>query len=298
MFRVKDLNGNIKTTGISKARVIDNRDPFSRGYIRIDHPLTGPSAWIPYLKTPTFFDVPSIGDVVYVGTDAGEGEYLIAWGNIIKGLKDANNTPTEFVRDIPTNRGIKTPGGHALELDDGIATITDNPDDTQFTTEKRGIRVTSTAGNKIHIIEDADAGQQYILLETTNGNFIKIDYKENKLDINILKDKQETIGGNVAENVTGNKNQTIGGSLTINVTGDVTMTCSNVTVTASGNATVDAGGSGTLKTGGAATVDAGGSIMLKSGSNAITGGVVTDNTANNDPITGIPLTGVGGVDAI
>lgn len=275
MYRVQDLNRRLKFSGRSRARVIDNRDPHKRGYIMVEHPIVGQSVWIPYLKTPSFFDVPSIGDLVYVEADAGFGEYLVAWGNVTKGTKSVNNTPEEFKRDIPTNRGIKTPGGHLFELDDGVAELTDNPDDTQFTTEKRGVKITSTAGNKIHIIEDEKAGQQFILLETSNGNFIKMDYKEDQLSINVLKNTQFDTAKD--------RTDTVGGDFTINVTGNVNVSSSEATV----------------KTSGDATVDAGGSITLKSANNtAAPGGVVTDNPINRDPITGIPLVGVGGTDAV
>jgi len=279
MYKVKSTSGLHKYAGRSKAVVLDNRDPFNRGYIIVDHPVTGPTAWIPYLKNPTIFDVPSIGDVVYVEADCGEGQYPVAWGNITKGAKDDNNTPSEFKRDIPTNRGMKTPGGHKLEMDDGVATVTANPDDKQFTTESRGIRVTSTAGNKIHIVEDSAAGQQFILLQTTNGNFIKLDYKDDKLTVNVLKDKQETVGQNSTEEVSGNKTENIGGNLTIEVVGNCDINCAEASVTASGNANVTAGGN---------IVMAGSQIQL----NGTASGVTTENSHLGviDLITGVPVT--------
>ena len=74
MFRVKDQNGKYKYSGRSRATVVDNRDPFNRGRILVDHPIVGPTTWIEYLRTPGHFTVPSIGEVVYVEGDAGVAE--------------------------------------------------------------------------------------------------------------------------------------------------------------------------------------------------------------------------------
>ena len=49
MFRTRDQNGNVKYVSRSKAKVIDNRDPFNRGRIVVDHPLLGETVWIEYL---------------------------------------------------------------------------------------------------------------------------------------------------------------------------------------------------------------------------------------------------------
>ncbi len=234
MFRTIDTNGNVKYSGRSKAAVLDNRDPLNRGRIIVDHPLLGETVWIDYLKSPGQFNVPSIGDVVYVEADAGHQEFPIAHGNGPVG-EDANpDTPAIFKRDVPTNRGWMTPGGHAVELDDGIATVTDAPNDKAFTTSKRGIRITSTAGNRIHIIEDSDAGNQYILLQDAGGNLIKLDYKNNTLTVHSI--------GKTNIETTSDHTETIGGKLAINVTGDCTITAANVDVTSNGHANVTASG--------------------------------------------------------
>lgn len=287
MFRTKDANGNVKYAGRSKAVVMDNRDPLNRGRIIVDHPLLGNTAWIDYVREPGVFSVPSIGDVVFVECDAGEYEFAVASGIVTRG-EDANPfLPSKFKRDIPTNRGFFSPGGHSLELDDGVATITDAPKDNTFTTSQRGIRVTSTANNKIHIIEDSASGAQYILIQDAGGNLIKMDYKNNQLTINSIgKTKIDTVG---------NKDETVGGNDTKTVTGNESETISgNKTETISGNLQITITGSCDIKATGATTVE-GSNITLKSPANSLNGGVVTDNTINNDPITGIPLQGVGGV---
>lgn len=233
MFRTKDSNGNVKYSGKSRATVLDNRDPLHRGRIIVDHPLLGETVWIDYLNVPGQYNPPSIGDEVFVGVEAGHQEFPYAWGNAVTGEDAAPDVPTAFQRDVPSNRGWQTPGGHLVELDDGVATVTDAPDDTAFTTAKRGIRITSLAGNKIHVIEDSAAGNQYILLQDAGGNIIKLDYKNNTLTINSI--------GKTNINTTGDQSETIGGKLTINVTGDADITAGGAcNVTASGNAVVQA----------------------------------------------------------
>lgn len=299
MYKVKDLNGYHRFSGRSKARVIDNRDPFSRGYIRVDHPTTGPTAWIPYLKTPGFFDVPSIGDVVYLEADSGHGQYPIAWGNITKGIKGDNDTPEQFKREVPTNRGIYTPDGHTLEFDDGIQVPTQDPNTNTVTTQKRGVRLTTSSGNKIHIIEDDDADVRQILIEDINGNLFRIDTASNTITINSKLDMQQIVDNDLLETTLNDKSVVVSNNETVNVGNNKTDTIGgNLTINVTGNVNVEAGGTATVKSGGAATIDAGGNITLKSANNvAAPGGVVTDNTINNDPITGIPLVGVGGTDA-
>lgn len=211
MFRSKNSSGDAKYLSRSRATVIDNRDPLNKGMIRVDHPLLGETAWIDYLKLPNSFDVPSIGDIVYVECDAGEYEFPIAWGNVTKGLDEAPEIPESFKRNVPTNRGTYSPGGHKIELDDGVAKPSNSPNDKDLTTEKRGIRITSSANNKIHIVEDSDNGKEYILIEDKNGNMVKLDYKNNELTIKSL--------GKTAFDTTGDRTDTVGGDLTINVTG-------------------------------------------------------------------------------
>jgi len=279
MFRSKDISGNSKYITRSKAKVIDNRDPLKRGRIRVEHGLTGKTSWMEYLRTPGTFTVPSIGDLVYIEAEAGEIEYIIAWGNATKGLDESPAIPTRFQRDIPTNRGMYTPGGHFIEMDDGVAPLTGTPQDTNFSTTNRGIRVTSAANNKIHIIEDSTGGNQYILIEDAGGNLIKLDYENNQLTVNSIgktkidtaEDKDETVGGNETQGVTGNKTDTIGGNKTEDI---------------SGNLTINVGGPVNLTAGGTVTVTAP-QVHL----NGSASGITTENSHLGviDLITGVPV---------
>ncbi len=55
--------------GRSRGIVIDNRDPLKRGRIKVNHPLLGETVWIPYIRSPHCFDIPDVGDIVYVILD-------------------------------------------------------------------------------------------------------------------------------------------------------------------------------------------------------------------------------------
>lgn len=74
----------------------------------------------------------------------------------------------------------------------------------------------------------------------------------------------------------------------------VSMASAGITVTVAGDVTVNASGKATIKSGGALAIDAGGPITIKAAGDSFNGGLVTDNAINNDPITGIPLSPVGG----
>ena len=233
MYRTIDQNGNVKYTGRSTSKVIDNRDPLERGRIRISHPLLGNTVWIEYLKTPSTFNVPSIGDIVYVECDAGEPSFPICWGNITKGSDDSPDIPDTFRRDVPTNRGMHTPGGHLFEMDDGIAPLTSNPQDTNTTSKSRGVRLTTTDGTKFHIYDDTENGITKILIEDPDGNSIIVDRNAGEMNL--------TIDGKF--NVTASESSTIDTPETkvtgkLDVDGNVTAKA-NLNVT--GNSTLGGG---------------------------------------------------------
>lgn len=220
MFRGRDSAGRPKYISRSKAVVVDNRDPFNKGRIVVNSPVLGTTAWIDYLRLPHQFDVPSIGDVVFVECEAGEYEFPIAWGNLTKGVSSPTDIPAAFKRDVPSNRGLFTPKGHLIELDDGESNPTSSPIDTNLSTKNRGIRITSSASNKIHIVEDSENSQQYILIEDAGGNLIKLDYTSNSLTINSIGNTNQTVGGNL--------NITVSGNCTINASGNTVVEGSSV----------------------------------------------------------------------
>jgi len=160
MFEV----ANGKLAGRSRAVVIDNVDPQKRGQVRVRHVLLGDTVWIDYLKTPGSFDVPSIGDVVYIECDCGYDTHPIAWGNIVKGADDDLDIPLTFQRHEPTNRGLYSPAGHLVELDDGEG----------LTNVGRGVRITTAGGIKIHAAEGTPL-ESLVTIELPNGTILEID---------------------------------------------------------------------------------------------------------------------------
>lgn len=265
MFRGKDSQGKPKYVGASRAKVLDDRDPLSRGRILVDHPLLGSTSWIPYLTTPGSFNTPSVGDLVYVQCESGEPEYAYAWGNASKGEKANASIPDRFKRTVPTNRGFYTPGGHYVELDDGEAKAGSDPSYKDRSTKNRGIRITSSQSNKIHIIEDDDAGTQQILIQDKEGSFIKLDYKNKELTISSV-DKSKV-------HTTGDKTETVGGALSITVTGNATInTDGNATISAAGNVEVSADGNATFKGTGQTTVGDNGSPTNVNGQQVLIAG--------------------------
>ncbi len=162
---------------------------------------------------------PDVGDIVMVEAEEGSVDYLFAHGILRGGLMDRDSTdekkgqgveiPEQFRRRIPTNRGLITPGdlmnksqssaarlhlghpaekfgGHAFEMDDGIATISNTTGDITMTTEKKGVRITTSAGNKIQIYEeesDVMSPKNYINIEATDGNYIRVNITDNKITI-------------------------------------------------------------------------------------------------------------------
>lgn len=116
--------------------------------------------------------------------------------------------------------------------------------------------------------------------EIQNPDAVGAKFSINGLTGDILIQDSDTSGNN--------KIEIVGGVLTINVSGDVN-------ITTAGAANITSTGDATVKTDGNATIDAA-AISLKSALNIVPGGVVVaENAANNDPITGVPLTPVGGV---
>jgi len=166
MFQIKDpIGGDLKYVAISRAVVLDNADPLKRGRIRVNSPVLGETGWIPYLTAPGMFSVPEPKDVVYIQCDGGFYTHPVAWGNFTRGLDNDVQIPEEFQRINPSNRGIYSPGGHIIEIDDG----------SDLDKSDKGFRITTSGGNMIHIAEDPQNINGKITIETAGGLIVTVD---------------------------------------------------------------------------------------------------------------------------
>lgn len=172
MFKIKDSSGFNRYIGASKAKVIDNRDPANRGRIQVEHSLLGKTSWIEYINDFGHFGVPAIGEIVYVQCDTGLYEYPFAWGRAINGEIAKPNTPQPFQRLVPTNRGLFSPGGNFIELDDGVWRAGSDPNEKDLTTDKRGIRISTVSGHIIEISDDPDGSKEHIKITDKSGDGI------------------------------------------------------------------------------------------------------------------------------
>lgn len=235
MFRGSDSEGNPKYIARSKAVVLDNRDPLNKGRIIVDHPLLGNTVWIEYLRVPGFFSVPSVGDLVYVECDSGTHEFPVAWGNATKGKDASPEIPAVFKKDVPTNRGIYTPGGHTVEFDDGDATPGSDPKYDSRTTKNRGIRITSSSGHKIHIADDSENSVQSITIMDKEGDGVV--FNAQTKEVNLISKGKMSISAEDTMSID---------APTVNVSGDtIDISGSEVTVQGSTKTTVGSSGSPT-----------------------------------------------------
>jgi hypothetical protein len=204
--KVPTYYGDIAYLGSSKAIVIDNKDPNQAGRVRVYSSVYGESPWIHCLTIDDgFFAPPDIGTVVYIEADGGDPDFIIVTGIVNDGDPLNPDTPTSFRRSVPTNRGWVTPGtldatgryitqnaGHRIELDDGIAL--DSNGVITHTKESRGIRLTTSSGHYLHLLEEETDGtqQNHIALGTLDGQSVQlIDDNDQLKQQVIIKDKEE-----------------------------------------------------------------------------------------------------------
>lgn len=224
MFPVQDSQGNgTKFAGRSRGVVIDNQDPLAKGRIRVKHPLVGETVWINYLSSPDSFNVPNIGDLVYVECDCGKETHPIASGNVPKGTDDKPRIHKRFKRENPTNRGFASPGGHIIELDDGegdsLGSLLGGGK------PKQGVKLTSKGENACHLRDDL----QSAILQGTNKGFSKINSENDKTTTKVIGAHREDVG---AEKVT-----SLGGSYIVESGNKVlTKSSSETQLEASGQA--------------------------------------------------------------
>lgn len=238
MFQVKDLAvGSIKYAARSRAIVIDNDDPLKRGRIRVNSPVLGETNWIPYLTTPGTFNVPAVDSVVYIEADGGFYSHPVAWGNFNAGTDSDLKFPEVFQRVSPTNRGIYTPGGLLLEIDDGT-------DPIAFT--KRGVRLKTTGETLIDLKDEA--ADKSFSFEFSSGIKLKIDSVSDSFEFeSAFGDKIEISAANGIQQTT----PAAGGTIISQKAGKIDFTSSldSTYTSTQGNITVTALGGSVLKLG-------------------------------------------------
>lgn len=298
MFAVKDINTNkYKYVTRLRCKVIDNRDPQTKGRIKVDNPLLGESPWIPYLQTGYIFDIPEIGDLVYVEADGGFETHTIAWGKIQTNLAETTPMPDFFQRTVPTNRGFYSPKGHSIQLDDGEVLVAGVEPTTSI-----GVRIVTTAGNSIKLAEDPGTDLT-TSIERSEGQSVVIDGLLDSITMTTAATQSITMsatGGIVfndgAEDTmtmaAGVINLTNAAGATINMseTGEFTFTDTpgnNISTGTSGISATDFIGNSvtTSSSGISATASTGEGLSLGSGTASVSDATSTGLTVNNGKIT-------------
>lgn len=233
-------NEHIRYDDIYCGIVADDKDPLLAGRLKITVPAISEeftTDWaLPCMDSvgpgSGWFDPLPVNATVWVKFQEGDPEHARYIGGSWSVPDGVSEVPIEFQREIPTNRGYKSPGGHLLEFDDGIA------DDNKVT---QGVRIKTILGHVLKFEDDPDsqginmttvggheiffkdkAGEQGVFIDSITGFKIHIDDENQKILL-------ETPGGHKFDLDDASSNATM------NVTADYLHTAVNDTFTASGN---------------------------------------------------------------
>jgi len=117
----------------------------------------------------------------------------------------------------------KSPKGNSIEIDDTGYSNTGKADgnlskkdqSTQQIPDNRGIRLTTTYGQLLHLTDEA--GYENILLRDSKNNYLQFDTVANNCNLMVNNDMSETISGNVTTKIGKNDSISIGKILSIDV---------------------------------------------------------------------------------
>lgn len=245
---------HIRYDSIYQGIVSDNADPLFLGRVKVFLGILGPDLETEWLMPNTMFSGPGTGaywppeidDAVHVMFLEGDPEVGIFMGGFWANPDGAPETPTEFQREEPTNRGFKTKSGHLLEFDD--------LDDT------KGIRITSADGFKFHI----DEMLKTLVIETPDGQGISFDDENKMTTLTVIDDFIMMIAGSIDLNVTSD--------WTVIVDGDATIEATNINLTSTADVNIEAGAIATIEGTGQTNLGGSSSITMVNGTLVMLGG--------------------------
>jgi len=225
----------VQYPSVYRGEIIDREDPLKLGRCKVlayqvYHKIGKenlPWAWpmFPSSIQAGFFHIPPVGGTVWVMFEMGDPDHPV-WANGWWGAPNgANETPWEAFDGIKPNTHVwKSPAGHMVALDDRD-------------------------------------GKQCLIIRDMNGNIIKLNSAEKKLEV--------FMDGDIDAVATGKGSVVVGGDLEVSAGGNVAVSAGgSADVNAAGNASISAGGNLGAMANGDVNVSAGGNLGANAGANA------------------------------
>lgn len=176
--------------------VVDNEDPEQRGRLRLRVPSvlgSEVSGWalpcMPFggLANQGWFLVPEVDAQVWVEFAEGDVDEPLWTGTFWQASGDV---PEEAARPAPTNRVLKTPSGHVLELDD------EDGEERVRLAHQGGAELLMEASGNLSLTDSEGAR---LLLDAEGGEVVVEDTHGNRLTLSAAGTTVEDAHGNVVE---------------------------------------------------------------------------------------------------